>query len=248
MRDALGRYQTVAIFGAGSEIASATLLELLRDGPLTALLCARVPETLDASRFEAGGATIERHAFDALAFDTHAALVEALTSEERDLDLALVSFGVLGDQQACEQDAAAARLVMETNLTAAVSLLTPLVERLLAQGHGTVVVLSSVAAVRARRSNYVYGASKAGLDAFCQGLQQRLQGSAVRLVIVRPGFVRTKMTAGLPVQPLATDADSVAAAIVKGLRDGSGVVWAPPLMRLLALVLRAAPARVVRSL
>jgi decaprenylphospho-beta-D-erythro-pentofuranosid-2-ulose 2-reductase len=248
VRDSLGRFQTVAVFGAGSDIASAALRELLRDGPFTALLCARDPGGLETSYLEAAGATVERHDFDALVFESHAALLDTLFSRDGDVDLVLVAFGLLADQGDAERDAALARALVQTNFTAAVSILTPLVERLLEQGHGTVVVLSSIAAVRARRSNYVYGSAKAGLDAFCQGLQLRLRGSGVTLVIVRPGFVRTKMTVGLKPLPFALSAEEAGVAIVNGLRAGETTIWAPGAMRAAALVLRLLPRRLLGSL
>jgi decaprenylphospho-beta-D-erythro-pentofuranosid-2-ulose 2-reductase len=102
--------------------------------------------------------------------------------------------------------------------------------------------------VRARRSNYVYGSSKAGLDAFCQGAQLRLRGTGVSLVIVRPGFVRTKMTAGLKPLPFAVGAEQVASAIGAGLRSGAQVVWVPRAMRAVAIVLRSLPGRMLGSL
>jgi decaprenylphospho-beta-D-erythro-pentofuranosid-2-ulose 2-reductase len=248
MRDALGRFQTVAVFGAGSDIAAATLEALQRGGPFTALLCARDPETLETSALAAAGISVERHAFDARTFDAHPALIERLCAEGRDIDLALVTFGLLGEQQLAERDAAAAGALAQTNFTGAVSLLTPLAERMRAQGHGTIVVLSSVAAIRPRRSNYVYGATKAGLDAFCQGVQLRLRGSGARLLIVRPGFVRTKMTAGLRPLPLAVEPEQVAAAIVAALGSNRDVVWVPGLMRAVAVLLRLLPGRALARL
>jgi len=248
MRDAVGRFQTVAVFGAGSDIASATLRELVREGPFTAVLYARDPDALETSYLESAGVTTERAAFDALAFDTHTSLIDGLFERHDDVDLALIAFGVLGDQAEAEHDPGAAAAIVQANFTGGVTVLSGLVQRMIAQGHGTIVVLSSVAAVRARRSNYIYGASKAGLDAFAQGLQQRLAGTGVELMIVRPGFVRTKMTRGAKAMPLAVDPEDVATAIVSGLRKGSAVVWAPAAMRLVALVLRHAPQRVVSKL
>ncbi len=248
MKDAVGRYQTVVVLGAGSDIASATLRELLRDGPFAAVLCARDPQQLETSYLESAGAEVERVRFDALALDTHGALVDDLFERDGDIDLVLFTFGLLGSQEEAERDAGAAIAIVQTNFTAAVSLLTPIVERLIAQGHGTVVVLSSVAAVRARRSNYVYGSAKAGLDSFAQGIQQRLPGTGVELLIVRPGFVRTKMTRGLPAQPLAVAAEDVAAAIVGGLRNGDSVVWVPRAMRPVGLLLRLLPGRLISRL
>jgi len=248
VRDAIGRFQTVLVLGARSDIASATLRELLRDGPFTAVLCARDPGTLDVSYLVSAGAEVERMAFDALAFESHEALVDDVFERHGDIDLVLVTFGLLGSQEDAERDAAAASAIAQTNFVGAVSVLTPIAERLIAQGHGTVVVLSSVAAVRARRSNYVYGASKAGLDAFAQGLQLRLGGTGAGLLIVRPGFVKTKMTQGLRPMPLSVAAEDVAVAIVSALRRGASVVWVPAAMRAVAVLLRYLPKRTVASL
>src|SRR5262249_48601482 len=158
--------------------------------------------------------------------DTHQASIERAFADG-DVDLVLVAFGVLGDQDRAETDRDEALRIIDSNFTGAVSVLIPVVNKLRAQGHGTVVVLSSVAGERARRSNFVYGSSKAGLDAFCQGLGDSLLDSGVRVVVVRPGFVRTKMTAGQPPAPMATTPDAVADAIVAGLARGSEIIWAP---------------------
>ena len=99
------------------------------------------------------------------------------------------------------------------------------------QGYGQIVVYSSVAGVRVRRSNFVYGSSKAGLDAFSQGLSDALSDSGVRVMIVRPGFVHTKMTQGLTAQPFALSAEEVASAVHAGLARQASVVWAPRFLR-----------------
>ena len=248
MRDAVGRLQTVLVLGAGSDIAAATLRELARDGRFTAVLCARRPETLDTAELESSGVEVERLPFDALAVESHEGLVGDVFERHGDVDLVLLAFGVLGEQAQAERDGAAASVVVQTNFVGAVSTLTPVVERLRAQGHGAIVVLSSVAAMRARRSNFVYGASKAGLDAFAQGLQLALQGTGVHLMIVRPGFVKSKMTRGLAPLPLSVETERVAAAIVSGLRREDSVVWVPPAMRVVAWILRFLPRQVMARL
>ncbi|MGZ4358619.1 MAG: decaprenylphospho-beta-D-erythro-pentofuranosid-2-ulose 2-reductase [Gaiellaceae bacterium] len=247
MMDALGRFGTVLVLGGGSDIAAALLRRLLREGPLTAILAARRPEKLETEELEALGATVERMVFDARDAASHAGAIGEVF-DRGDVDLALVAFGLLGDQEEAEREPAEAVAVAETNFVGAVSALTVLSDRMRAQGRGAIVVLSSIAGQRARRSNYVYGASKAGLDAFCQGLQLALEGSGVRLVIVRPGFVRTKMTAGMRPAPLSVGPDQVGEAIVQGVRRGDGVIWVPPALRLLAVALRAAPARLLKGL
>lgn len=245
MKDALGRIQRVLVLGGGSEIAHAVLAALLAEAPLHAVLAARRPDALETVELERLGATIERATFDALTPETHAAFfAEAFAGD--DVDLVLVAFGVLGDQEHDERDAAAAVAVAQTNYVGAVSALTHAANHLRAQGHGTIVVLSSIAGQRARRSNYVYGASKAGLDAFAQGLQLALADEDVHVTIVRPGFVRTRMTASLDPAPFAVGPADVAAAVVEGLHNGSAVVWAPGSMRWIAAVLRLLPARILR--
>ncbi len=159
-----------------------------------------------------------------------------------------MAFGVLGDPERLSRDRDAAVDLVQANFTGAVSITVPLVERLRAQGHGTIVYPSSVAAERVRKSNFVYGASKAGLDAFAQGLGDALRGSAVRVVVVRPGFVRTKMTRGMAPAPLSTDADDVARAIVAALRSGAETVWVPAQLRLVMSGLRHLPRALFRRL
>ncbi len=108
-------------------------------------------------------------------------------------------------------------------------------------GHGTIVILSSVAAIRPRRANFVYGAAKAGLDAFARGLADSLAGSGVRVVLVRPGFVIGRMTEGLPAAPLSSTPAQVGAAVAAGLAGPADVIWVPQSLRLAAVVLRLIP-------
>jgi len=120
-------------------------------------------------------------------------------------------------------------------------------DRFRTQGHGTLLVLSSVAGVRARADNYVYGSTKAGLDAFAQGLGDALIGTGARVVIVRPGFVHTKMTEGMPPAPFSTTPDAVADAVVAGLAKGREVIWAPTIVGPVFAVLRLLPRPVWRK-
>jgi decaprenylphospho-beta-D-erythro-pentofuranosid-2-ulose 2-reductase len=159
-----------------------------------------------------------------------------------------VAVGVLGDQALSERDPDAAVEVFETNLVGPVAVLVRAGERLRAQGHGAIVVLSSVAAERPRRANFVYGASKAGLDAFAQGLGDALVGTGVDVLVVRPGFVRTKMTAGLPEAPFATTPEAVADEIADALARRAHTIWVPRRLRLVMAVLRLLPRPLFRQL
>ena len=251
MKDSLGAVQSVLVLGGGSDIATATCRELVGRRARTLVLAARNPDSLETTKKELealGASTVAVVAFDATDTDTHEAFVNDAFDRYGDFDLVLVAFGVLGDQGTAERDAAAALEVARVNYLGAVSVAVPVAQRLRAQGHGTVVALSSVAGERARRSNFVYGSAKAGLDAFFQGLGDSLAGSGVQVMVVRPGFVHTKMTDGLPPAPLATTPEAVAAAIVGGLARGSHTVWAPPTLRWVMAVLRHLPRPVFRRL
>jgi decaprenylphospho-beta-D-erythro-pentofuranosid-2-ulose 2-reductase len=251
MIDALGGPQSVLVLGGGSEIAVATVRKLIDRRCRRVVLAGRDTDALEqtAKELERAGATsVEVAPFDALAYTTHDGFVRDVFARHGDFDVVLVAFGVLGDQDVAEVDASEALRIVNSNFTGAVSVLIPVVAALRAQGHGTIVVLSSVAGERARQSNFVYGSSKAGLDAFCQGLGDRLADSGVRVMIVRPGFVHTKMTEGLDAAPLSTDPETVAEAIVTGLGRGQEIVWVPGPLRFVMSALRHVPRPIFRRL
>jgi decaprenylphospho-beta-D-erythro-pentofuranosid-2-ulose 2-reductase len=245
MTDGLARPQTVAAFGGNSDIARAALRRFVANGTRRVVLGVRDQA---AASDELAGAEVHVVAFDADEPETHAAAVAEAADRLGDIDLAIVAFGVLGDQAQAERDPAAAAALARTNFVGGVSLLVALAERMRTPGHGAIVVLSSVAGERARRSNFAYGATKAGLDAFAQGLGDALAPEGVHVLVVRPGFVRTKMTAGLDPAPLATDADAVARAIERGLRARAHTVWAPPALRWAFAVIRHLPRPLFRRL
>lgn len=251
MKDALGAVQSVLVLGGGSDIAVATVKELLRRRRARVVLAGRKPEALEpvANALRAAGASgVDTVAFDATDFGAHEQFVQQTFDRFGDFDVVLVAFGVLGDQSRAETDASAALEIVQTNYTGVVSVTVPLAQRLRAQGHGTLVLLSSVAGERARRSNFVYGSSKAGSDAFYQGLAASLAGSGVHVLIVRPGFVTTKMTAGMKAAPLSTTPEAVAKATVRALERGSEVVWVPPALRFVMSGVRHLPTPLFRKL
>jgi len=251
VKDSFGSPQSVLVLGGGSDIALSVCRALVTRRARRVVLAARRPEELDTALEELralGATTVEAVPFDAAATDGHERFVDETFERFGDFDLVLLAFGVLGEQEASEQDAAAALEVARVNYLGAVSVGVPIANRLRAQGHGTIVAMSSVAGERARRSNFVYGSSKAGMDAFFQGLSDSLAGSGVSVLVVRPGFVHTKMTAGEDPAPLATTPDAVAAAIVRGLERGATTVWVPPAMRYVMSALRHLPRPIFRKL
>lgn len=176
------------------------------------------------------------------------ATVVAAAFDDGDLDVVLVAFGVLPDQQRALTEPAIALASAQVNYLGASAASLHAANALRHQGHGVLVVLSSVAAQRPRASNFVYGSAKAGLDAFAQGVDQALHGSGARVLIVRPGFVRTKMTEGRPPAPFATSPEAVAAAIRAAVRTGSATVWVPRQLQLVMTAVRHLPRPVFRRL
>lgn len=249
MKDAFGAPQSVLLLGGTSEIGLAVVRRLVARRTRTVHLAGRPSAGLDAAAEELRewGAAVSVVAFDALDPASHEESLGKVFAEG-DVDLVLVAFGVLGEQARDERDAGAAVRVAATNYTGAVSAAVVCGSALSRQGHGALVVLSSVAAERARRSNFVYGSSKAGLDAFALGLGEALRPSGVHVMVVRPGFVRTRMTAGLPAAPLATTPDAVAKAVESGLRRRTEVLWVPGRLRFVMSALRHLPRPVFRRL
>ncbi len=251
MKDSLGAVQSVLILGGTSEIALATAKKLVQGRTRKVVLAGRNPASLEAAAtsLKAGGAdTVDVIAFDALDFASHPGVIDDAFTRHGDFDVVIVAFGLLGDQKTDETNPASAVEVVQSNYTGAVSVLLPVSHKMQQQGHGTIVVLSSVAGERARAANYIYGSSKAGLDAFAQGLGDQLVESGVKVIVVRPGFVKTKMTAHMDAKPMSTTADAVAGAIVRAVASGTEVVYAPSYLRFIFSVFRHMPRPVFRRI
>ncbi|MFD8200677.1 decaprenylphospho-beta-D-erythro-pentofuranosid-2-ulose 2-reductase [Streptomyces sp. NPDC059701] len=249
MKDAFGLPQSLLVLGGTSEIALATVRRLVARRTRTVWLAGRPSPALDAAAEQVRGlgAQVRTVAFDALDPGSHEEALGKVFAEG-DIDLVLLAFGVLGDQAHDEREPLNAVRVAQTNYTGAVSAGLVSARALQAQGHGSLVVLSSVAGERARRANFIYGSSKAGLDAFAQGLGDALHGTGVHVMVVRPGFVRSRMTAGMEESLLATTPEAVATAIELGLRRRSETVWVPGPLRVVMSALRHLPRGVFRRL
>jgi decaprenylphospho-beta-D-erythro-pentofuranosid-2-ulose 2-reductase len=247
--DALGSVGTLLLVGGTSDIAVATAHRYLRERPLRVVLAARdsARRGAVAEELRAAGATVEVVDFDAEDPKSPERMVAEATAGG-DVDVAVVAFGQLGEQEQLAHDADAVAALARVNYVAPVVVGTVLAERMRAQGHGSIVALSSVAGERARASNFVYGSTKAGMDAFYSGLADSLAGSGVSVLVVRPGFVKSKMTEGLAPAPLATTPEAVAEAIVAGVRKGRHTVWVPGAMRWVMSGLRHTPRGVFRRL
>ncbi len=250
MNDALGDPQSVLVLGGTSEIALATVRALPRNRLKRVVLAGRPSPARDAAIAALTGAGIQGvSAIDFEAKNTmeHAVLINQVF-DAGDIDIVLLAFGVLGSQDEGEANPDLAVEVATTNYTGAVSVGLRVAARLKGQGHGSLVVFSSVAGDRARRSNFIYGSTKAGLDAFAQGLGDALHGSGANVLVVRPGMVRTKMTTGMPEAPMTTDPEVVANIVVAGLRKGKNTVYAPGPLRFVMTALKTLPRPVFRRL
>jgi decaprenylphospho-beta-D-erythro-pentofuranosid-2-ulose 2-reductase len=252
MKDALGAVQSVLVLGGASDIGAAIAARLAAPRHATVVLAGRHEASLRAAAapiHAAGAARVETLPFDADDTHSHDEVMRAAAKLARsDLDVIVLAFGLLGDQETDETGGDGAVRLARTNYVGTVSAGLAAARLLRSQGHGTLVVLSSVAGVRVRRANFIYGSSKAGADGFAQGLADALAGSGVNVLIVRPGFVRTKMTAGRPAAPLATTAEAVAEATAKGVASGRQVVWVPAHLGLVFGILQHLPRALWRRL
>ncbi|MEV0292014.1 SDR family NAD(P)-dependent oxidoreductase [Nocardia sp. NPDC050710] len=217
----------------------------------TVILAARRSDELDAEVAEvraAGATAVHTVEFDADDTASHPALLEKIDAEHGGIGIAVLAFGILGDQARAEQDPAHALAMVHTDYVAQISVLTTLANVMRARGAGQIVVFSSVAGARVRRANYVYGSAKAGLDGFATGLSDALYSSGVHLLLLRPGFVIGHMTVGMDPAPLSSTPDQVADAVVRGLRRRAGVIWQPRALRPAYVVARFVPQSIWRRL
>jgi short-subunit dehydrogenase len=241
--------EPVVIFGGRSEIGVELAVRLAPQA--TVVLAARNPELLDgevAAVRAAGAAAVHTVAFDADDLASHGPLVQSIMAAHGPIGIAVLAFGILGDQARAEADPVHAVAIVHTDYVAQVSLLTVLASTMRAVGAGSIVVFTSVAGVRVRRANYVYGSAKAGLDGFASGLADALHGSGVHLLISRPGFVIGRMTAGMSPAPLSSTPTQVAAATAAALAKRRGTVWIPWALQPLFFVLRLLPQFVWRRM
>lgn len=232
----------VVIFGGRSEIGTELALRLAPGA--TVVLAARGADRLgeQASMVRAAGAAaVHTREFDADDLGSHGPLVASIVAEHGPIDIAVLAFGVLGDQSRAEADATHAVAVVHTDYVAQVSLLTHLAAAMRAAGRGSLVVFSSVAGVRVRRANYVYGSAKAGLDGFANGLADALYGTGVRVLIARPGFVIGRMTRGMTPAPLSSTPAQVAAATARALAKDRRTVWIPWALEPVSVAMRLVP-------
>lgn len=251
MKDALGAVNSVLVLGGYSEIGLAIATRLAGPRKATVVLAGRDQSRLDEAAGEvrrAGAGRVETVPFEATDTASHEKFIDSVHDLVGDIDVVVIAFGLLGDQEQDEAGGDGAVRLMEANYVGAVSVALPIARLLRRQGHGTLVVLSSVAGERVRKANFIYGSTKAALDGFAQGLGDAMAGSGANVLIVRPGFVIGRMTAGMDPAPLATTPDKVADATVAALAAGREVTYVPGLLRFVFMAFRHLPRSVWRRL
>jgi decaprenylphospho-beta-D-erythro-pentofuranosid-2-ulose 2-reductase len=257
MIDATGNPQTILLLGGTSEIGLAICEQYLRNANARVIL-ADLPnaprrEAAIAQLEAAGAKSVEFLDFDAVDTKSHPALIDSAWANG-DVDVAIVAFGLLGDAEELWQNQAKAVLVAQVNYTAAVSVGVLVGEKMRAQGFGQIIAMSSVAGERVRRSNFVYGSTKAGLDGFYLGLGEALREFGVHVLVIRPGQVRTTTTlehwkaTGAKEAPFTVNKEDVAALAVASAAKGKDLVWAPGPVRYLMAVMRHIPRPIFRKL
>lgn len=241
----------VLLLGGTSEIGLAVVRRLAQQQALRPFLAGRDRERLNVALAELareGCRDGQICVLDAQDVETHERLLDGLFENAGRFEVVVLAIGVLGAQAGLDADPREALRVMRVNFLGCGSLILHTLRNLRRQHAGTLIVLSSVAAERPRASNAVYGAAKAGLDALAQGLADATAESGVRVLIVRPGFVRTRMTAGLEPAPFASSPQAVADAVAGALAGHVQTVWVPGVLRPLFAVLRHLPRPVYRKL
>jgi decaprenylphospho-beta-D-erythro-pentofuranosid-2-ulose 2-reductase len=241
----------VLLLGGSSEIGLAIVRRLAAEQPVSAVLLGR-----DGDRLRAGASELETAGINAVStlivdaddFDGHERAIQAAFSDPSGVDIVVAAVGKLGGQEGLDTDRDEALEVLRVNFLGLGSLMLSSLRRLRDQGRGSLIVLSSVAAERPRATNAIYGAAKAGLDSLAQGLGDGVAASGVRVLVVRPGFVTTRMTTGLKPAPMSTTAEAVAQATVAGLASGAHTIWVPGKLRWVFAILRHLPRAVFRRL
>ncbi len=247
----LPELRRVLLIGGTSEIGLSILHRLAADGPIQPFLIGRRRTALEQALADLGGGGIqdgEVLEVDADDLGAHEAAVAEAFARAGSFDLVVLAVGQLGGQEGLDAPVETAQEVMKVNFVGAGSLLMASLRALRKQGRGTLIVLSSAAVERPRAANPVYGAAKSGLDALAQGLADSLQGTGVRLLVVRPGFVKTRMTEGLKPAPFATTPEAVADATAHALAGHAHTVWVPGIIRYVFMVLRHLPRSLYRRL
>ena len=252
MKNGLGVPQNIVLFGGTSDIGCEIVRQMIQPGVANVVLVSRDIDNA-ATRWgnivdESSDVSVHHVRFDGGDASSMVSVVKEVIDEVGDLDIVVVAHALLGSDVDFLASPLEAATVANVNYTATMVLLLALGERMKQQGYGRICLLSSVAGARVRWSNAVYGSTKAGIDGFALALDGELRRHGASLLVVRPGFVTTKMTAGLKKAPLSSTPEAVANAAVKAIRGNGSVLWTPAVFRVLFALFRLLPEAVWRRL
>lgn len=238
--------KSVLVLGGNSDLGFALGKTFLNKGFKVLLAARNVTELNNRVNQLPDQSGVNVVSFDALQFASHKAWFGSLPFKP---EITICAFGILGNQQEAEQNWESASVILETNYVGAVSILNVIAAHYEQQKHGTIVGISSVAGDRGRQSNYLYGSAKAGFSAYLSGLRNRLFKAGVHVLTVKPGFLKTKMTAGLNLPPLLTDdPDRAAARIYRAVQRKRNVVYVKPIWFLVMTVIKSIPEFIFKRL
>ena len=243
-------YQKILVLGATSGIAEATCRIWAAQGA-SLFLVARNAEKLAAVAADLktrGASYIDYAVCDLDDTTQHASLLTHGINSLGGMDVAYLAHGILGDQPTGERDFNAAAQVLHTNFVSPASLLTWLANYCVQRKSGVLAVISSVAGDRGRKSNYIYGSSKAGLSAFLDGLRNRVDREGVTVLNIKPGPTRTAMTAGMPGAEKMADVNAVAATIVKAIDKRVDNLYVPFQWAPIMFIIRHIPESIFKKL
>lgn len=251
MNNGVGVPQSIVLFGGTSDIGIAILRKIVRPGVTRLVLVSRDVEAANRAVQPIVGdhpdLDVHHVSYDATDPNSTITAVADAVTHAGDIDLAVIAQGVLDDSDFYGDPLSVVPMV-QVNFTTTMVIMYALARKMRSQGYGKMVLLSSVAGERVRKANAAYGATKAGIDGFALALDHDLEGSGVSILVVRPGFVESKMTRGLKKVPFSSTPDQVASAVDKGLRSGSRIVWVPTILRPLFMIFRHLPTLVWRRL
>ena len=252
MINGLGAVQNVFLIGGTSEIGLCIVDSIFGKG-YGQHLVVTVKSDLDVERIKGelskrfNGVSVEVVVMNMLNSGSLEAATRSVFAKFQ-IDAVILAAGLLPDAEKSFSDAQVAVNSAKVNFLGQLEVGTEVIQQFKKQGHGRLVVVSSVAGERSRKDNYVYAAGKAGLDAWATGLADSLHGLPIRVLVVRPGMVRTKMSAGLPEVPFTCDPDLVGKAVLKRLNRGPTLIWVPGILRIVMSILRHLPRFVFRRL
>ena len=252
MKNGVGVAQNIVLFGGTSDIGQAILQKVVKPGVSHVVLVSRdidkAADTVEPLLEMHPDVEIHHVRFDAADALAMPHVVNEIVAEVGDIDIAVIAHGLLNEGVDNYSSPVGLIEMVNVNFTGTMALMYALASRMKSQGYGKMVLLSSVAGERVRKGNPAYGATKAGIDGFALALDHELVGTGASILVVRPGFVTTKMTSGMKKAPFSTNAENVAKIVEKGITSDSKVVWAPGILQWMFLILKNLPIIIWRRL